>query len=203
MSGPFPPPEANIRRALSKMENDGHRKGWGRSPAVYRLIQRSDEGYLTLSRDGRLTRMLRGGAKRLRGDVSEALSVIATRAARTDETSGAMNLLCGLGPDDRVYGFALRNEEPGKWWGSSGQVSDVVNATEMRLVWMVTRDGSCWKVLRVRDQEPRVMAIAPDGDTATESSILNALGRLVAAVVNNPVPVPDLGATDRINNDYP
>jgi hypothetical protein len=103
-------------------------------------------------------------------------------------------------PGCRMYGWGMRSEgwvvvEDGSEETAAarkhGQLHRHPDRREMRSVVVVGRDGLVWSVARIRGGNgPEVVAARPDTrEGFAGGGIVNALGRIVAAAVNNPFPV--------------
>jgi hypothetical protein len=62
---------------------------------------------------------------------------------------------------------------------------------EIRMIHLVCRDGNFWTVMRERGSQPVAVVQKPESlGLNVVGNIPHALGRIVDAIVNNPVPVP-------------
>lgn len=206
---------ANTRRVLLKIEQDGHRAGWDSDasrPVVFRLERQADKPHLTCRVENPWTAMLRvlcdGPAE---GDVGAGLQMLAQMAgdacaslSEVGVINPAMDFPLDLRRGYNLYGYAMRSEA----WSTPRRTDDnpdldaAVAAKqlhlhpsriEIRFVQTITRDGMYWTVMRTRGAGIEVMALRPEGDTTIAGLVVNALGRLIDTMVNNPVPVPARG----------
>lgn len=116
-------------------------------------------------------------------------------AARGADTSGPRTRKKGF----QFYGLGLRHEA---WqaiaeesamrelYDSGKNLSHFPGRTELRCVYLQARDGHLWQVVRERRKAPE--AICFQADSPFTGLMLNALSRLVNAVVGEQVPVVPL-----------
>jgi hypothetical protein len=189
------PSAENIRQALLKIEAEGEEGGWDAPPQLFGLecdTQVTVEPLLTLS-DALLHALdwYHGNMGLALQHMARALVVAAKEF--------------DLGVGDHIHGFVLRSEafvnprlNPGETMDPSLQeafkehrLHSHPERVEARIVVMMGRDGLFWLVLRERGEDPEVVAMMPEGDFQHFGNLGNALGRMIAAVVSNPVPVPE------------
>lgn len=178
-----------LRRTLLKIEKAQTRRGWGQPVTVWRVERHPRKGFVGAQVDPRITPLLRQSVARMNDDIGEALQylvqlVIDTR--REMETFGAVtpgtDLFGGVRVGRRVDGLALcvevtaEHERP---------------PTVARLVQFVARDGFSWNVVRLRDQQPLVVAAGLEDEAEILGQTANALKQLITAVSPAPFSTRD------------
>lgn len=215
------PLAARTRLALLKLEKEGHRAGWDSAtsdPTIFRVEHNPVNDFIAVHQSN-LTTALRMACNITRGDVGEALQLV---ARATEQSRDALETAFGLaegrdairsGAGYRFYGYAFRNEG----WAVPSlnnakpippeiiealqrkQVHVLPNRIETRMVHLVARDGLTWWIQRRRLMPPvEAVVTRPEGDFTGSGLVLNALGRMTNAAAGNVVPVADLASMSDI-----
>lgn len=215
---------AATRRSMLKVERVANSHGWDQLPVLFRAEYRADPAAVVLIPSEGLTQCLGQAIERVREvtgqpDVAKAMRVLG------DFMEGTMAPMWrdlmevprdrdiideGELPGFRFYGYAMTNEgwmrrledmspeaeaEYIRRLEAGRRIEQDAERVEVRMLHMACRDGRLWSVKRERGGGPQVTMSVPEGDSGWAGQVVNALGRMVRAVVGNPVPVPEMAST--------
>lgn len=185
---------ARTRHTLLKIEKSQQRAGWGRPVTLFRVERHPHKGFVAARVDQQITRLLRQSAARMNDDIGQALQYLVHLVIQAREEMEKLgdvlpgtDLFGGVRVGHRVDGFALcvevtaydEYEHPPKGF------------SDARLVQFVARDGFSWNVVRLRDQQPAVVAAGLEDEAEILGQTANALERLISAVSPAPFPKRD------------
>lgn len=198
------PKLAAIRDALLRLEAMADERGWDNESNIGHLLEVSDVlgpwGQTEIRIESAAT-VLRDKIRELSNSPGEALAALANSAEKTTrilrENGVTGDLPVTVNPDATLYGWAFLSET---WMvittpeaeASIGSLADHPDRIEGRTIQLVGRDGLHWTVHRRRGETAATVVVNPPESTIMDlqGRVPNALGRMTAAMVDNPVPIP-------------
>lgn len=198
------PKLAAIRDALLRVEAMANERGWDYDSNIGHLLEVSSTPGLW----GQAELHIESAAaafhdkmRELSDSPGESLAVLAstmeTASRRLRENGTTGDIPVTANHDATFYGWALLTETwmvitPSDAEQPTGGLAGHPDRIEARMIQLVGRDGLHWTVLRQRGEATATVVVNPPESTSMDlcGRVPNALGRMTAAVVDNPVPIP-------------
>lgn len=198
------PKLAAIREALLRVEAIADEHGWDHDSSVGHLLEVSSVPGLWGQADIRVESAadeFHAKMRELSDSPGESLAALAnameTRMRMLREGGATGNVQVTANPNATFYGWAFLTETwvvitPSETEEPAGSLADHPDRTEARMIELVGRDGLHWTVFRGRGEAAATVVVNPPESTSMNlyGRVPNALGRMTAAVVDNPVPIP-------------
>lgn len=203
-----------MRQLVLKLERDAHKRGWDHEDNQHKLFEvMRGEDLVGLRMAGMLQDAFDMRCAQREGNVGFALLDLSRAVEETRREMGTDAASDMYGPelvDAVVYGWGLLSEtwmvaqprdatpEQKAAQSRASQNHELhlhPDRIEGRMIQLVCRDGMHWTVMRERGKPAKAMVQKPESlGTTVGGNVPYGLGRMLNAIVSNPVPVPSRGA---------